>query len=368
MTRFIPFHASSSVTAAISRLLSRKQPSSPRVFKAKKQCSLHLASTNEHAAMGNEAQRPPKQRVNGQHIDFSRAQYDITLSEPSSEETVTVIVGEHPHTATFHLPRAPLRETSEFLKRALRPEWGALSKRTVHLRDTQPVLFDLYARWLISGAEIMVEEHDWRLSYERYLMWRQHVEQSGSDSLCPETVWDFDISTEAWFLGDFLQSRDFQNHCLGHLYYMHLRFDHLDWEGEEVNQPVEGIWHEGTLAYVCLEDVLYTWEMTKHMAPDTPFRPERHPLRKFFGHWLERYWDAYELPNWDYEVQDGVVQVIGQCPDLVFRQLKALSWTNDTIEPIGAYWVDEDAYSRTLQHRIRKYPETHSCAGWRPYM
>jgi hypothetical protein len=61
-----------------------------------------------------------------------------------------------------------------------------------------------------------------------------------------------------------------------------------------------------------LEDVLYTWEMTKHMAPDTPFRPERYPLRKFFGHWLERYWDAYELPDWDYEVQDGVVQVIGQ--------------------------------------------------------
>jgi hypothetical protein len=74
------------------------------------------------------------------------------------------------------------------------------------------------------------------------------------------------------------------------------------------------------------------------------------------------------MPDWDHKVQDGLVQVIGQCPDLVFRQLKALSWTSDTIEPIGAYWVDEDAYSTNVQQRMRKYLEAHLCAGWRPYI
>jgi hypothetical protein len=57
--------------------------------------------------------------------------------------------------------------------------------------------------------------------------------------------------------------------------------------------------------------------MTKHLAPDTPFKLEHDPLRRFFGDWLERYWDAYELSDWDYEVQDAVVQLIEQCPDLV---------------------------------------------------
>jgi hypothetical protein len=334
------------------------------VFKAKKQLSLMSASTNRYAAMDDEAQPPPKRYASEGHMTSFRTSYDLTISDPSSDETVTIIVGEDPHTATFHLPKALLRTTSDFFARALRPEWRAPSKSTIHLPDIPPALFDLYACWLISGAGILIDEDDWRSAYSEYLTWRQHVEQGGSDSLCPVTVWDFEKSTEAWFLGDYLQSRDFQNHCLGHLYYMHLRFDHFGWGDEELNVPIEGIWHMGTLAYVCLEDVLYTWEMTKHLAPDTPFRLEHHPLRRFFGDWLERYWDAYELPDWDYEVQDAVVQLTKQCPDLVYKQLKALSWVRGskchTIRPIGEYWVDEDQYPVAVQQRIIEYPATHS--------
>jgi hypothetical protein len=63
-------------------------------------------------------------------------------------------------------------------------------------------------------------------------------------------------------------------------------------------------------------------------------------------------------------VQDAVVQLTKQCPDLVYKQLKALSWVRGskchTIRPIGEYWVDEDQYPVAVQQRIIEYPATHS--------
>jgi hypothetical protein len=317
--------------------------------------------------MADEAHLPPNHHTSSEsRMIVSRTTYDLIISSPTPADTMTIIVGEDPHTATFHLPKTLLVAKSSFFERALSPEWSnSVSNRTIQLPDIPPALFDMYARWLSSGAAILIDEDDWKAAYAEYVQWRRHLEhgKEGSEALCPVTVWDFEKSTEAWFLGDFLQSPDFQNHCLGHLYYMNLQFEHVESEDERPTEPVEGIWHIGTLAYVCLEDVLYTWEMTKHLEPGTPFRLEHHPLRRFYGDWLERYWDAYELPDWDYEVQDGVVQLIEQCPDLVYKQLKSLSWVteprNGTIGPIGAYWVDEDEYSVEVQQRIRSPTATH---------
>jgi hypothetical protein len=302
--------------------------------------------------------RPHLERYSGKgHMKFFRNSYDLKISDPASEETLTVVVGEDAQTSTVHLPKSLLMATSDFFARALKPEWNGTKKRAIYLPDIDPALFDLYTRWLASGGEIMIDEDDWKAEYAEYLKWRRDVAccevrllMEGAKSVCPVTVWDFDKTTEAWFLGDYLQSRDFQNHCLGHMYYMHTRFDHI--HPANINAPFEGIWHMGTFAYISLEDVLYTWRMTKHSEGETPFTLDHHPLRRFFSAWLERFWDAYEPPDWDEEVQDSIVQLIEQCTGLVYKQLRSLASTNKsrswTIKPIGSYWVDEDQYSEDV--------------------
>jgi hypothetical protein len=170
----------------------------------------------------------------------------------------------------------------------------------------------------------MYQESDWKAEYTEYLKWRLALEHDAEihavdkkKLLCPVTVWDFELNTEAWLLGDFLRSRKFQNHCMGHLYYMHHRFDHfreaVDWYTD---------WQFGTVAYVNLDDVLLTWAMTEHVADESPFRLEQHPLRKFYVDWLARHWDAYSVSAWDYETQDRIVRLIADCPDLVYKQLR----------------------------------------------
>jgi hypothetical protein len=169
MTHLLPFHAACSITATMSRPPQHKQPSSPRVFRAKKQLYLTSALTNRHAAMNYETPPPPERHASEGHMTSFRTSYDLTISDPSSDETATVIVGEDQHTATFHFLKALLKTTSNFFAHALRHEWHAPSKSTIHLPEIPPALFDLYVRWLISGARILVDEDDWRTAYSEYL-------------------------------------------------------------------------------------------------------------------------------------------------------------------------------------------------------
>jgi hypothetical protein len=293
-------------------------------------------------------------------------------TEPAYSNTVAVKVGNGPDSATFHFPASALQSTSELFARALKPCWNIDSRRTINLPEVDVLLFDMYARWLANGAEILIKEDDWMTEYAKYLKWQhqldnqqtlQRKDKSRTHRL--NTVWNFDLTTKAWFLGDYLQSRDFQNHCMGHLYYMNRRFDHCERDMNNPSNVEENYWHWGTIAYVNPTDVLYAWEMTEHLAQDSPFVLEQHPLRKFYVDWLARYWDAYRISDWDYEAQDGIVKLIELCPDLVYKQLRSCTSsksgrTDCIIRDLGVYWVDVSNYLDDVRRKVERYPETHS--------
>jgi hypothetical protein len=68
---------------------------------------------------------------------------------------------------------------------------------------------------------------------------------------------------------------------------MHLQFDHHssdDWCDSDEND-----WRWGTIAFVRLKDILHTWEKTDHLALETSFQSEQHPLRRFFVDWLGQF-------------------------------------------------------------------------------
>ncbi|KAH7079145.1 hypothetical protein BKA63DRAFT_488810 [Paraphoma chrysanthemicola] len=316
--------------------------------------------------------RPPApQSVQGRHMIFDRTDYNLKLSDPTADKTLTVIVEDDCKTGIFHLPKSALATTSAFFARAAKPEWNVESTRMFHLRDVDPAVFDLFARWLHSGADILITEDDWRAEYQEYMRWRERVAAGKEQKTeceepqpCPVTAWDFGLTTKAWFLGDYLESRDFQNHCLGHLYYSHLRFEYLRIPNEMFLDDLGwSLWHGGTVAYVKPDDVVYTWEMTHHVADESPFRNEQHPLRRFFVDWLEQYWDAYVVADFDYEAQDGIVRLIKSCPDLAYKQLRNMSSTKHsrcwTIKDIGAYWVGLNEYAGEVQRRVAICQTTH---------
>ena len=306
---------------------------------------------------------PPANQFPGtRKLKFFRTSYDLEISDPASKDTVIVIVGRNANASTFYLPKAALEATSDFFARALKPQWCSPSKQTIHLPDIEPALFGLYARWLASGAQVLTDEKDWKASYTEYLHWRQELEadkQKESDETtkleCPLTVWDFELSTRAWFLGDFLQSRDFQNNCLGCMYYMHLRFDHECGEGSCWEDPDESAWRWGTVAFVDLKDVVYAWEKTEHLEQETPFLLEQHPLRRFFVDWLGQFWDAYSIADWDHEAQDDVVRLMEKCPDLVYKVLRCMTAGKSNrlpLQDVGWYWVDVVKSSVEVQGKI----------------
>ncbi|CAO2657506.1 Nn.00g036320.m01.CDS01 [Neocucurbitaria sp. VM-36] len=315
---------------------------------------------------------PPTNRPPGQtHLRFLRTSYNLEISDPSSRDTIVVKVGSDPTVSTCYIHAEALRGSSDFFKRALKPEWTMTSSRLIHLPDVDPALFDLYARWLGTGAAIMIDEDDWKAEYTEYLRWRndlEHDRASGNEKkpICPVTVWDFDLTTEAWFLGGFLQSHDFQNHCIGHLYYMHLRFDRLLSNKEYREETIgwlDEFWHCGTIAFIQAKDVLFTWRMTEHCNGETPFLLEQHPLRKFYIAWLKRYWDAYALSDWNYEAQDGIVKLIEQCHDLVYEHLRNCMVRGETrrdvsMDVLGSFWVDIDVYSEATKRKVQNVDKT----------
>jgi hypothetical protein len=145
---------------------------------------------------------PANQPPETGHLKFFRTSYDLDISDPASEDTVTVIVGEKSNISTFCLPKSALRASSEFFARALKPVWSASSDCIIRLPDVDVALFDLYARWLASGAEVMTEEDDWKAEYTGYLKWRLELdddrEKRKEDNvklMCLVTVWDFKLTT-----------------------------------------------------------------------------------------------------------------------------------------------------------------------------
>jgi hypothetical protein len=187
-------------------------------------------------------------------------------------------------------------------------------------------------------------------------------------------VWDFALTTDAWFLGDYLLCADFQNHCIGLLYWMNLRFDHLVWDENLTRDEIaNGFWHWGTVAYVDIKDVLWVWEQTEvttneqtEVATDEQTEvtadeePEaiayRHPLRKFYRDWLMRYWDSYQRSDWDEEARDGTMALVKNCPRLADRIMTGLMGTKQlrrrcALQPLAQYWVSAEAYTEVERER-----------------
>ena len=138
---------------------------------------------------------PTKRSQASRHLRFHRTSYDLELSDPSSDDTITIKVGRSPNISTFHLSASAMKKTSDYFERALKPEWTHLSTRLIELPDVEPDLFDHYARWLASGAEVMTSEEDWRAEYAEYLRWQQDLDDDKErwvtdekKTLCPGTV------------------------------------------------------------------------------------------------------------------------------------------------------------------------------------
>jgi hypothetical protein len=254
---------------------------------------------------------------------FLRSSYDLQLSDLQAIDTVTVKVGAPP--STFRLSSESFRSTSEFFRNALKSVWHGPQEGTISLPDVEPAVFDLYARWLACGAEILVDEDDWKAEYTEYTKWLLELEDDKDTGNAhftkekfPVTVWDFGLSTKAWLLGDFLMSPAFQNNCLGHLYYMNKRFDHILCDlKDEVYDIDKAYWHWGTVAYMNLEDIVMIWE---NFESDNT----RHPLKEFLLDWLLRYWDAYDCSDWDDETLDGIDSIVRVYPDLGMQLLRGL--------------------------------------------
>ncbi|KAH8723911.1 hypothetical protein GQ44DRAFT_773495 [Phaeosphaeriaceae sp. PMI808] len=320
--------------------------------------------------VGNAARVPPTTRPPETNPKQpGRTNYDLEFSKPESKGTWTVVVGTAPDISYVYLPASVLEANSTFFARAMKAALSTTLHQLISFPEVKPAVFDLYARWVASGAEIMVDQDDWKIEYAKYTKWQRELDtvlrrKDEPKPLCPVTVWDFGLTTEAWFWGDFIKSKDFQNHCLGHLYYMHLRFDHIDLKNmSSSDEHFETFWLVGTIAYLRIDDLIETWKQTKHLQAKTPFVLEQHPLRRFFVDWLERYWDAYVISDCDYKAQDGIVELIKYCPDLACKQFRNLLSTkkpaNGAVGEIGSYWVGADEYPEEVQQRIERYDGTH---------
>jgi hypothetical protein len=301
---------------------------------------------------------PPKNEAPPKgHLTFFRTSYSLDLTAGMRfEDTVIVEVGARPALTTFHLPAEALRSSSVYFQGALKSDWFDANSRTVALPDTDPAVFDLFARWIVTSGEILVDEEDWKAAYAEYLKWQLELQadkeqQTPADEkrLCPVTVWDFKRTTSAWFLGDYLLSSDFQNHCLGLLYYMNLRFDHLVLDEQYPQDDIDNaVWHWGTVAYVDVSDVLDAWEQEGGSS-------DRPPLKVFYRDWLMRYWDSYQVSDSDYEALDGIQELVDVCPELAARVLRGLMcWKErrreEALKPLAAYWIDAKAYRERVEY------------------
>ncbi|KAF2741547.1 hypothetical protein EJ04DRAFT_6114 [Polyplosphaeria fusca] len=285
-------------------------------------------------------------------LAFARDSYELlSRDNPDDPNLITISVGEYMDSVVeFQLPKESLIKYSLFFRNALKTRWNPDARRTISLEFISPAVFDLFARWLDFGAQILIHGEDWKASFTEYLYWRQHIAyhklQTGAplpfQTICPGTVWNFDLTVQAWMLGDFLQCPDFQNNCMGYLYYMNLRFDHILADEREIQANeedlTEALWHEGTIAYFDPKDIVYFWENS--------IKGCRNVLREFFSAWLKRYWDTYAISSWDRKARDGIDMLMAKCPDLMVEVMTGVMNAKEDrrvycVRTLSIYWVDE---------------------------
>lgn len=107
-------------------------------------------------------------------------------------DPVAVHVGEEGKIFLIH--ENVICANSEYFARALKKEWAEGENRQIHLRDTDPDVFAVWAKWLYTG----------RLCYLRA------VYEGQNKSFFEE----FDDWTDIYVLGDYLQDMDFKDAAL----------------------------------------------------------------------------------------------------------------------------------------------------------
>ncbi|KAF2240919.1 hypothetical protein BU26DRAFT_572162 [Trematosphaeria pertusa] len=268
------------------------------------------------------------------HFSFARDVYrDIRkedLNLPDDVVTVDVRVSHDEKSVLYALPKDQLCHDAAFFKIALSGRWQEADTGEVHLKDIDPGLFNMFAYWILTGAEVMRHIEDWKAEYAEYLKWVDWLtvaeRQKGNGPpdphafASPVTVWNFERTVDAYCLGQFLGCADFQNHCIAHLYYMNLRFNHLPTKAD----TEEWEWSDGTVAFLRARDVLTAWEHSNF---------EDDAIRRFFKTWLSRYWDAYPISKEDHVARDGWDEVMVECPDLRKR------WMFDMAMPKIEPWI-----------------------------
>ncbi|OAL56962.1 hypothetical protein IQ07DRAFT_638348 [Pyrenochaeta sp. DS3sAY3a] len=296
---------------------------------------------------------------------------------PISRDMIRIQVGKGKDVATFELPSDALRDSSDYFRTLLKPEWtpkADTSIRSTSIPDIEADIFGLYAEWLSNGAEILTDEFDWKMKYLDYLHWQSEIEEAyalkTTAPVRPEGFWDFGLTVMAWFMGGYLQSPSFQDHCLGHLYFLNFRFDPLFISEEELDCDLRdgALYHQGTVAYIDLADVLLIWQQTDHDArspptrsEDAPWELDTHPLRRFCVDWLTRYWLAYEVSPWDHAATDDIDEMYKKCPDLACKLLRGLTRAKrpETVASLDAYWVGRAKYAEETVKKAEEAAWTH---------
>lgn len=120
------------------------------------------------------------------------------------DSVITVIVSPEKDQATFLLREIALRQTSDFFNNALKPGWKEAKEKTVHLPETDPRHFAIFAKLICTSKIFIPTEADRSSS-------RQNKSADEVHS-CFEATYDTIIDLIC--LSSFLQSRLLQDAAL----------------------------------------------------------------------------------------------------------------------------------------------------------
>ena len=72
-------------------------------------------------------------------------------------DIVPIHVGSDPETL-LHVHATALSKSSEFFRRALKPEWRTDTTKPIDMSDVDPVIFEAYCGWLYAGKVMHVDD------------------------------------------------------------------------------------------------------------------------------------------------------------------------------------------------------------------